>query len=69
VIVRQQPTFTNGEIGVAVIGGEATVKQLRQRGGRIELVPANESYDTIHVDPSQEDFRYAGKVVGVHRVL
>lgn len=69
VICRQQPTFENGEVGVAVIEGEATVKKIRWAGHCIELVPANDAYDTLRIDPSQQEFRYAGKVVGIHRAL
>jgi repressor LexA len=69
VIVRQKPTFENGEVGVAIIEGEATVKKLRRVGGRVELVPANPRYPVLRIDPSEQEFRYAGKVVGVHRAL
>jgi len=69
VIVRQKPDFENGEIGVAVIDGEATVKKLRRRGRMIELIPANERHERRVVDPAQCDFRYAGKVVSAHRTL
>jgi len=69
VICRQRAAFEHGEVGVAVIDGEATVKTLRRRGQGIDLVPANDAYDTLHIDPSEQEFRYAGKVVGVHRAL
>ncbi len=59
----------SGEIGVAIIEGEATVKRIRRQGQTIELVPANELYRPIHVDLSVTSFRIGGKVVGVHRVL
>ena len=68
-VVRQKPDFENGEIGVAVLDGEATVKQLRRRGRRIELIPANEAYKTRSVDTKKVEFRYAGEVIGVHRML
>jgi len=69
VIVRPKPDFENGEIGVAIIDGEATVKKLRRRGGMIELIPANERHEKKAVDPTQCDFRYAGEVVAVHRIM
>jgi repressor LexA len=69
VVVRQKPDFENGEIGVAILDGEATVKKLRKRGGLIDLIPANEGYETTTVDPNKTDFRYAGEVIGVHRIL
>jgi len=69
VIVRQKPDFENGEIGVAVVDDEATVKKLRRSGRFVELIPANEQYETARVDTSAIAFRYAGEVIGIHRVL
>ena len=68
-VVRQRPDFENGEIGVAVIDGEATVKRLRRRGRRIELIPANDKYKVRSINPREVEFRYAGEVIGVHRML
>src|SRR5512144_778919 len=45
--VRQQPTAENGEIVAAMIDGEATVKTLQRKGGKVWLLPHNESYDPI----------------------
>ena len=47
VIVRPQPTANDGQIVVARIGDEATVKRLRRRNGEIWLMPENENYDPI----------------------
>ncbi|HEX6878313.1 MAG TPA: transcriptional repressor LexA [Nocardioidaceae bacterium] len=47
VVVRQQPTAENGEIVAAMIDGEATVKTLQRKGGKVWLLPHNESYDPI----------------------
>ena len=69
VIVRERPEFEDGEIGVAVIDEEATVKTLRRRGRWVELIPANDRYQTLRIDPGQHELRYAGRVVGVHRRL
>ncbi|MFH0965986.1 MAG: transcriptional repressor LexA [Planctomycetota bacterium] len=69
VIVRRKPDFENGETGVAVVDGEATVKRIRRNDRFVELVPANQNYETIRVDLAQNEFRYAGEVVGIHRVL
>lgn len=68
-IVRHQSRVESGEIGVAVVDGEATVKRFRWRDdGGLLLLPANENYQPIPVSP-EADLRVAGKVVGVHRVL
>ena len=47
VIVRPQPTAENGEIVVALIGDEATVKRLRRRSGEVWLLPENPAYAPI----------------------
>jgi repressor LexA len=47
VVVRQQPTAENGEIVAAMLDGEATVKTLQRKDGKIWLLPHNESYDPI----------------------
>ena len=47
VIVRPQQTASDGQIVVARIGDEATVKRLRRRNGEIWLMPENENYEPI----------------------
>lgn len=47
VVVRPQQTADDGQIVVARIGDEATVKRLRRRGGQVWLMPENDAYDPI----------------------
>jgi repressor LexA len=47
VVVRPQQTAMDGQIVVARIGDEATVKRLRRRNGQIWLLPENENYEPI----------------------
>ena len=47
VIVRPQSTADDGQIVVAMIDEEATVKRLRRRDGHIWLMPENENYSPI----------------------
>ncbi len=47
VVVRQQPYAEDGDIVVALLGDEATVKYLRRRRSRIYLEPANASMQPI----------------------
>ena len=47
VVVRPQSTADDGQIVVARIGEEATVKRLRRRNGQIWLMPENEHYAPI----------------------
>ena len=67
VLARQQQTANQGDIVVAVIGEEATVKRYYLDAGGIRLMPENETFEPILVDPTQEDFRIAGKIVGLMR--
>ncbi|MEU4428148.1 transcriptional repressor LexA [Actinoplanes sp. NPDC024001] len=63
VVVRRQPVAENGDIVAAMLDGEATVKVLRRRGGRVELVPRNPLYQVIPGDEAV----VLGKVVCVMR--
>ena len=45
--VRRQQTANNGEIVVALIGDEATVKTFKKQNGEIWLLPANPDYQPI----------------------
>ena len=47
VVVRPQPTANDGQIVVARIGDEATVKRLSRKNGQVWLLPENPSYDPI----------------------
>ena len=67
VLVRAQTQAEDGEIVVAVIDGEATVKRLRLRKEKIRLEAANQAYPPIVVPAGTPSFRIAGKVVGVYR--
>ena len=67
VVVRKQPTARTGEIVVALVGEEATVKRLRLRGRRVELLPQNPDFETIVPDPRETTL--LGKVVEVRRYL
>lgn len=63
VVVRRQETANNGEIVVAMIEDEATVKRLSRKNGRTWLLPENDAYSPI-------DGTYAqilGKVAAVVR--
>lgn len=50
VIVRPQPTAENGEIVVALLEDEATVKRLSRKDGHIWLLPENEAFSPIDGD-------------------
>ncbi|HEX4824465.1 MAG TPA: transcriptional repressor LexA [Candidatus Polarisedimenticolaceae bacterium] len=67
VVVRRQPRADSGEIVVALVGDEATVKRLRIKRGRIELHPENDAYAPIVPEPGE--VKVLGKVVEVRRIL
>ena len=50
VIVEQTPVASNGEIVVALIGDEATVKRFYKEKGHFRLQPENDVYEPIIVD-------------------
>ena len=68
VVVRQQPQARPGEIVVALIEDEATVKYYQPRKDRIELVAANAKYSPIVVN-KDSGFRVLGVVRGVMRTV
>lgn len=63
VVVRRQQTAVNGEIVVALIGDEATVKTFKKLNGEIWLLPANPDYQPI----DGRECEVLGKVVAVVR--
>ncbi len=67
VLVRKQERAVTGDVVVALVNDEATVKTLKLRGQRIELHPANTRYKPIVPDP--DTCRILGKVVEVRRHL
>jgi len=67
VIVRCQVRAETGDIVVAMVGDEATVKRLKLRRGRVELHAENPRFEPIVPDP--KEVRLLGKVIEVRRYL
>lgn len=67
-VVRRQETATGGEIVVALINGETTVKRIEFEDGEPVLHPANPEYPPIRVT-GQDTFAILGRVVGILRAL
>lgn len=63
VVVRRQQTATNGEIVVALLGEEATVKRFSRQGEAVWLLPENDAYQAIDGREAQ----ILGKVTAVVR--
>ena len=66
IFARQQKTADLGEIVVAQIDNEATVKYYRPSADHVELRPANPKYKPSIVN-NRKDFSIAGRVIGVMR--
>ncbi len=66
VIVHPQNEVTNGEIVVALLGDEATLKRFERKENKINLIPENDDYSIITVE-NREDFSIIGRVIGVFR--
>ncbi len=69
VIVRRQQAARPGDIVVAMVGEEATVKRYREKNGRIELYPENDAFESIIPREDGETFSILGKVIEVRRYI
>jgi repressor LexA len=65
VVVRPQDTATDGDIVVALVGEEATVKRFFQEADHVRLQPENETMEPIR----SRDVRVMGRVVGLMRSI
>ena len=65
VLVKPQPNATHGDLVAIMVGEEATVKRIHFDRDAIRLMPANNAYDPIVVNP--EDARVLGRIVGLIR--
>ena len=66
VIVNPQSDAHNGEIVVALLQDEATLKRYEKHGDIVYLIPENKNYNVIEIN-NREDFSIIGKVLGVFR--
>lgn len=65
LLVRAQSTARDGEIVVALVEGEATVKRFYNEKNRIRLQPENNTMKPLYLE--RGEFRIVGKAVGVMR--
>jgi repressor LexA len=65
VVVRSQDTASDGDIVVALVGDEATVKRFYQESDHVRLQPENETMEPIR----SRDVQILGKVVGLMRSI
>jgi repressor LexA len=69
LVVHRTSEARSGQIVVARIGDEVTVKRLKVRGHKAELIPANPAFQTLHLDLHREKLSIEGIAVGVIRNL
>ena len=65
VVVRPQETATDGDIVVALVGEEATVKRFFEEADHVRLQPENDEMEPIR----SRDVRILGRVVGLMRSI
>lgn len=65
--VKKIDSAKNGQIIVARLGDDVTVKRFKQTGSVIELLPENPDFKPIRVDSNQDDFALEGLAVGLLR--
>jgi repressor LexA len=65
--VKKVDSAKNGQIVVARIGSEVTVKRYRKTGSTIELLPENPDFKVITVNPEADEFALEGLAVGLLR--
>jgi repressor LexA len=65
--VHKTSDARSGQVVVARIDNEVTVKRLKREGNAIELLPENDTMAPIPVDPADSDFAIEGLAVGVIR--
>ncbi|MDY0383610.1 transcriptional repressor LexA [Trichlorobacter sp.] len=68
-LVRPQPTAENRDIVVAMVEGEATLKEFHREKGQIRLQPKNPNMDPIIVKEGSAEVTIVGKVVGIFRSM
>jgi repressor LexA len=67
VLIRSQSTADNGDVVVALVEGEATVKRFFLENGMIRLQPENEQLGPLLITPDTTEFTIIGKVVSLFR--
>ena len=65
--VHRTPEARNGQIVVARLDDEVTVKRFRQQGSRVSLLPENPEFEPIEIDLRHQELAIEGLGVGVIR--
>jgi repressor LexA len=67
--VHATPKADNGDLVVARIDGEVTVKRFQRKGSKVTLLAANPDFAPIEVDTRKQEFVIEGLGVGVIRTI
>ncbi len=66
IVCRHQTSADNGQVVIALVDDEATLKTIKKSKSSIELIPSNSKMKSFIIGPDQ-DFRIAGILVGLMR--
>lgn len=69
VLVRSQASADNGDVVVALLEDEATVKRLYRENQHIVLKPENPQWEILRIKDGAAGFRIVGRVIGIFRKL
>ena len=67
VAIKKTSEVRNGDIVVARIEDEVTLKYFQSSGDQIKLIPANDDFEEIYINKETEGFFIEGKSVGLIR--
>lgn len=68
VYIREQPSVDDGQVAAVAVDDSATLKHVYRWMDGLNLVSDNPAYPPIYVDPSEQDVRVLGIVVGYTRM-
>jgi repressor LexA len=65
--VHSTSEVRSGQVVVARINNEVTVKRLRRQGNQVQLLAENPDFKPMHIDPQRDQFAIEGLAVGLIR--
>ncbi|MCM8781863.1 MAG: transcriptional repressor LexA [Candidatus Omnitrophica bacterium] len=68
-LVKQQPIAENGDIIIALMNDEATLKRFFKKEDEIILKPENDQMEPLIIKKNSNGFKIIGKVIGIFRGL
>jgi repressor LexA len=68
-LIRPQATAEKGDIVVAMVDGEATMKRFFRERGKIRLQPENPTMEPLIINPGKQEITIIGRVTGIYRKL